>query len=259
MNTYEIFALKYAGPVERPATVLKWMRDYDKTVELAYYIWCLRISGGNAEQTVVVDTGIMPETAAGRNIYGYVNPVEMLSRIDVDASKVEHVILTHMHWDHANGIPLFPNATFYVQEKEYRFWLEDPLAKRPPLKQVSDDTSHQILKSLHGTRRLVLLDGDTELMPGIRCVLAPGHTVGLQAVAADTSKGTAVLGSDCAGLFSNYSEDWPTSIIANMLDWLRTYDKLKSIVSDGSILFPGHDPLMSTSYPEVAEGITRLV
>ena len=258
MNTYEIFALNYAGPLEGPAMMLKWMRDFDKTAKRGYFIWCIRAKGGDLDHTIVVDTGIVPEKAAERGIAGYVSPVQMLARLGVDAGEVKHVILTHLHWDHANGASLFPKATYYVQEKEYRFWTENPLAKRPPLRQVSDEGYLQLLKSLEGSSRLVLFDGDTELMPGIRCVLAPGHTLGLQAVTVNTEKGTALLGSDCAHLFDNYTEDWPSSIIMNMLEWLETYDKVRRLVSDPSLLFPGHDPLMRTNYPEVAEGVTRL-
>ena len=139
MSTYEIYALKYAGPLTGPAMMLKWMQNQDKTAERGYYIWCIKEKNGSDDRTIVVDAGILPGPAAAKEIAGYVNPAEMLARIGVDAGKVQHVIVTHMHWDHANGISLFPNATFYVQESEYRFWQEDPLAKRPPLRRVADE------------------------------------------------------------------------------------------------------------------------
>lgn len=258
MSTYEIYALKYAGPLKGPAMMMKWMCDMDKTALRGYYIWCIKETGGDSGKAIVVDTGITPEKAAEREIAGYVSPAEMVSRLGVDAQAVEHVILTHMHWDHANGVSLFPNATFYVQEVEYRFWTQDPLAKRPPLRRVGDDGCERYLKSLEGTGRLVLLDGDQDLMPGIRCVLAPGHTIGLQAVTVNTAKGTALLGSDCAHVFENYTDDWPSSIITDMLAWLRTYDKVRSLVTDTGLLFPGHDLRMTADYPAVAKDVTRL-
>jgi glyoxylase-like metal-dependent hydrolase (beta-lactamase superfamily II) len=258
MKTYEIFALKYAGPLEGPAMVLKWMRDLDKTAFRGYYIWCIREVDGNPEETIVVDSGITPETAAARDISPYVSPADMVLRMGTDAASVKHVILTHLHWDHANGVSLFPNATFYVQEKEYRFWLEDPLAKRPPLCHVGNVECLAYLKELEGTDRLVLLKGDTDLWSGIRCVLAPGHTVGLQAVTVNTSGGIALIGSDCAHVFENYTEDWPSSIIVDMLEWLRTYDKVRSLVTDTKLLFPGHDLRMTENYQKVAEDVTKL-
>jgi len=81
----------------------------------------------------------------------------------------------------------------------------------------------------------------------------------LQAVAVNTAKGTAILGSDCAHVFKNYQQDWPSALIIDMVAWMRSYDKLKSKVSSLELLFPGHDPLMSQNYPEIEKGVTQLV
>jgi glyoxylase-like metal-dependent hydrolase (beta-lactamase superfamily II) len=254
-GVYEILALRYAGPFEGSGALLMWLRDWDVVAQRCYYIWCIR----SEKETIVVDTGVSPERAGEMNLAGYVNPVEMLSRIDVDARQVKHVILTHIHWDHVSGVKLFPKATFYVQQREFRFWIEDPIARRPPLARSSDTEAISFLASLEGSERLVLLDGDCEIMPGIECLLSPGHTVALQAVAVETAKGTAIVGSDCAHLFRNFREEWPSAIITNLVDWLKTYERLKATVSEPELLFPGHDPLLTESYPKIADGITKLV
>lgn len=255
MAEYEIYALKYAGPFTSSGALLMWFKEWERIEKRNYYIWCLKGEG----QTVVVDAGVAPELAREKNLNGYVNPAEVLSRIDVKADEVQHVVITHIHWDHASGVSLFPNATFYVQDEEYRFWLKDRIAVRPPFRHVSDETSKAYLGSLEGTDRLVLLKGDQEILPGIECILAPGHTVALQAVAVDTARGMAILGSDCAHLFRNYREDWPSALIVDLVGWMKTYDKLRSKASSIDLIFPGHDPIMSTEYPEVAKDITRLV
>ena len=255
MSDFEIYALKYAGPFVRTGAHLMWYRDWDKTETINYYIFCIKGAG----ETVVVDTGLTPELAKQRQLDGYVSPDEVLSRIDVKAAEVRHVIVTHMHFDHANGVSLFPRATFYVQEDEYRFWVEDPIATRPPFKEVSDADAYTYLAALEGTDRLSLLKGDQQVIPGIQCLLAPGHTVGLQAVAVNTAKGTAVLGSDCAHVFRNYREDWPSALIVDLVGWMKTYDKLRARVSSPDLLFPGHDRLLLENYPQVAEDVARLV
>ncbi|NIO03728.1 MAG: MBL fold metallo-hydrolase [Proteobacteria bacterium] len=255
MPEYEIYALKYAGPLRSSGAFLMWLRDWDTVEERNYYIWCIK---GNGE-TVIVDTGVSPDLAREKDLAGYVSPAEVLSRIDVEAEEVRRVILTHIHWDHASGTSLFPKAMIYVQEREYRFWLEDRIAKRPPFKYVTDETSLTHLAALEKTDRLVLLKGDQEILPGIECLFAPGHTVGLQAVAVKTAKGTAILGSDCAHVFKNYREDWPSALIVDLVGWMRTYEKLRARASSIELLFPGHDVLMHEHYPAVAEGVTRLV
>jgi glyoxylase-like metal-dependent hydrolase (beta-lactamase superfamily II) len=255
MSDYEIYALKYAGPFVRTGAHLMWYRDWDTEEKINYYIWCIKGDG----QTVVVDTGVTPALAQERELEGYVNPAEVLARIDVKAEDVRHVVITHMHFDHANGVSLFPRATFYVQEEEYRFWAGDPIAARPPFASVSDAASTAYLASLEGSDRLVLLKGDQQIMPGINCLLAPGHTVALQAVAVHTARGTAILGSDCAHVFRNYHEDWPSVLIVDLVGWMRTYDKLREAASAPELLFPGHDRRMLEDFPQVAKDITRLV
>jgi glyoxylase-like metal-dependent hydrolase (beta-lactamase superfamily II) len=255
MVEYEIYALRYAGPFTSSGAFLMWLQDWEKVEKRSYYFWCIK----GIHETIIVDAGVSPDLAKERNLAGYVSPAEVLFRIDVKAEDVRRVILTHMHWDHASGALLFPEATFYIQELEYGFWTKDPIASRPVFKRSTDGAANAYLASLEGTDRLVLLKGDQNILPGIECLLAPGHSVGLQAVAVNTAKGTAILGSDCAHLFRNYREDWPSAIIVDLVGWMNTYEKLRAKASSPDLLFPGHDPLMSEKYPPVAEGVTRLV
>jgi glyoxylase-like metal-dependent hydrolase (beta-lactamase superfamily II) len=255
MPDYEIYALKYAGPFVRTGAHLMWYRDWELREKINYYIWCIRGAG----ETVVVDAGVTPQMARERALDGYVNPVNVLARLNIKADEVRHVVITHMHFDHAGGVSLFPEATFYIQEDEYRFWQKDPVAARPPFKHVADAVSSTYLASIEGTDRLVLLKGDQPIMPGIECLLSPGHTVALQTVAVNTARGTAIIGSDCAHVFRNYREDWPSALIVDLVGWMRTYDKLRERVSSPDLLFPGHDRRLLDDYPKVAPDITRLV
>jgi glyoxylase-like metal-dependent hydrolase (beta-lactamase superfamily II) len=252
---YEIYAVKYAGPLIGSVAMVFWNTDWDKKIERNYYIWVVK---GNGE-TLVVDCGVAPALAKARQIAGYVNPVQVLRRIGIEASQVKRVVITHVNFDHISGIELFSNATFYVQEKEFNFWIKDPIAKKPPFQRTSDPVGNAYLAGLEGTDRLVLIHGDKEILPGIELLLAPGHTPGLQVVAANTAKGTAIVGSDCAHLFRNYEEEIPSCIIVDLVAWMKTYDKVKAKASSLDLLFPGHDAKMLTDYPKVAEDITRLV
>lgn len=255
MIEYEIYALKSAGPFTSSGALLMWLQEWERVETRNYYFWCIKGGG----ETIIVDAGVSPRLARERNLAGYISPAEILSRIDVKAEDIPRVILTHLHWDHSSGASLFPRASFYIQELEYHFWMRDPIADRPPFKNLTEESAKAYLASLEGTNRLALLKGDQEVLPGIECLLAPGHSTGLQAVAVKTARGTAVLGSDCAHIFRNYREDWPSAIIVDLVGWMKTYDKLRAKASSPDLLFPGHDPLMSEEYPSVAEGVTRLV
>jgi glyoxylase-like metal-dependent hydrolase (beta-lactamase superfamily II) len=231
-----------------------WMKDWETVRQRNYYLWCLK----SPERTIIVDAGVSPQQAAQRNLANYVNPAEVLEGIDVDAGAVDQVIMTHLHWDHADGLAVFPAADVHVQKSERDFWLYDEMACRPPFTFFMSDAARATCRAIDEAGRMIAVDGDQSILPGIECLLAPGHSVGLQAVAVDTTKGTAILGSDCGHIFRNYQEGWPSNLVIDMVGWVRSVEKLKSHVSDPALLFPGHDPLMTENYPQVAPGITRL-
>lgn len=173
MAAHTIYALKYAGPLTSSGALIMWLREWERTVERNYYIWCLRGEQG----PMVIDAGASPALAKERKLAGYASPAEVLSRIGIQADEVGHVILTHLHWDHADGVALFPNATIYIQEEEYCFWVKDPLSKRAPLQFFVVDSYLEYLASLEGTDRLALFKGDQEILPGIECLSWPPGTM----------------------------------------------------------------------------------
>lgn len=253
---YRIFALKYAGPLTSSVAKVLLDTDWDKTIERNYYIWVVQGEG----RTVVIDCRVRQARAEQRNLRGYVSPAEVLQRIGIDAARVEHLVITHIHHDHVGGLELFPQAKVYVQRKEFDFWVTDPIARRPPFARVSDPAAVQGICALRGSERLVLVDGNQEILPGIELLLTPGHTPALQSVAVATAKGLAVLTSDCAHVHRTFEMDMPSSIMCDLPEWMRSLAKLRQRVSGKlDMLFPGHDVAMYLNYPEVAEDVTQLM
>jgi len=251
---YEIYALKYGGPYNRPAAIVRWLQDMDQTTTVNYYIFA--IVGGDGP--IIVDCGCSPKLAEERKLGNYVNPGEVLKRINIDIGSVKHVVVSHIHFDHVSGIELFPSAKFYVQEKEYNFWIKNPIAQRRPFLLPTDPAANAFLKKLEGTERLSLIRGKKKILPGIELMIAPGHTLGLQVTAVNTAKGTAIVGSDVAHTFFSYETDIPSSYIMDMVSWVKSYDKVRAKASSPDLLFPGHDIKLMENFPRVAEDITRL-
>jgi glyoxylase-like metal-dependent hydrolase (beta-lactamase superfamily II) len=253
---YKLYALKYAGPFTSSVAMVFFNKDWDKTIARNYYIWA--VQGGG--QTVVFDAGVRPALAAERKLGGYVSPDQALARIGIDAKKVEHLVISHIHFDHGGGIELFPKAKIYVQRKEYDFWVYDPISRRPPYAAVADAVANKQFGDLRGSGRLVLIDGDQKILPGIELLLTPGHTPALQSMAVNTAKGLAILTSDCAHIHRSFMEDNPSCLITDLPGWLNTYAKLRDRVKGNlSMLFPGHDKDMLEKYPKVAEDVTQLI
>jgi len=256
---YEIYALKYAGPFSSSVAMVFFNQEWDKTIDRNYYLWAIKGKNG----VTVVDTGTSLTEQSKRNLKGYVNPVEALARIGVDGSNVKQVIITHIHFDHVGGMEMFPQAfpqaKFYVQKKEFDFWTKDPLVKKKPFVGITDPLANKIIADMKGKGRLQIISGDQVILPGIELLLTPGHTLGLQSVAVNTAKGKAILASDCAHIARSFKEDNPSCLIMDMVAWLHSYEKLRAKASSIDLIFPGHDTLMLTNYPQVAEDVTRLV
>ena len=256
---YKIYACKYGGTAVRNKAISLWNTGWDEQAPINFYVWAIKASNG---ETLVVDAGPSPAIAAARKLPGYVNPVEVLARLDATADSVSKVVLTHAHWDHVGNIAAylhaFPKAKFYIQKQEFDFYVKNPLSQRKPIAVLFDPLASKVLGRMAGSDRLVIVDGDSNLAPGIDLFLAPGHTPGLQVVRVNTAKGPAVVGSDCAHLFQGYREDTGSCYVMDMLAWIQSFDKVKSKAAI-DLIFPGHDVLMTDNYPKVAEGITQLV
>ncbi len=139
---------------------------------------CLYLDTG--EHRVLVDTGagnLAPTT--GRL-------VQNLRSEGIDPGNIDTVILTHAHADHiggnldSDGNLAFPNARYVMSRVEWDFWTSKPdlssLNCGDHLEQLLLQYVEAMLPPIR--HRLDLVDGEEELVPGIRTIPAPGHTPG---------------------------------------------------------------------------------
>jgi glyoxylase-like metal-dependent hydrolase (beta-lactamase superfamily II) len=95
-----------------------------------------------------------------------------LLAMDVEPTDVDHLILTHLHYDHTGHVGRFRNARVHLQRKEYAGSMHKTYAEA-----YHPEDYREI-----PPERLFLYDGDTELFPGVTLLSTPGHTVGHQSV-----------------------------------------------------------------------------
>lgn len=225
--------------------------DHDLAMPLDYFVWAIhRANNENgARPPVVVDTGFSAEAAAARG-RTLIRPVaDSLRAAGIDPAEVEDVILTHLHYDHAGSLGIFPNARFHVQDAELAFATSrhvcDPAVRAP----FDGEPVAQLVRRLYEDR-VMFHDGDAEFAPGIRLARVAGHTAGLQAVVCDTARGPVVLASDAAHLYANITRANAFPIFIDHAAYARAQTRVMEL-ADGSLdhLIPGHDPLVLACFP----------
>lgn len=94
-----------------------------------------------------------------------------LKKLNINASEVKHIFLTHTDSDHVACLSLFKNAQVYVSEDEFKM-IDGSLKRSVFIKNSLPDKVK--------TERLVLLKNEELLLGGlkIKCVKTPGHTPG---------------------------------------------------------------------------------
>jgi N-acyl homoserine lactone hydrolase len=142
------------------------------------------------EARVLVDTGMTKLHPALADLHPTLRP---LNEQDFDLTGVDIVVNTHLHADHCGGNHLFAGKEIYVQRRE----LDDARGE--------DDYTIREWVEAPGVG-YVPVDGELELLPGLRLVPAPGHTPGLQVVVVETGGRPVVVGGDVAVWFGELDE-----------------------------------------------------
>ncbi len=133
---------------------------------------------------------------------------------------VTHVVYTHLHFDHMGNLELFaPTAELSVQRTEYEYGLNPHRFQKGGY-----------LRELIGSTRFRLLEGEGEIVPGVRVVPNPGHTPGHQAVVVEPDNGGRIVycGDTCP-VRENYEDRNITGILHNPVDALESIDALRAL------------------------------
>jgi glyoxylase-like metal-dependent hydrolase (beta-lactamase superfamily II) len=248
---YELYAIRYATAVRNHAEVFIGGDPHEGAVPMDYYVWMAR----NAEHTVVIDTGFDEATAKRRKRQFLCAPGEGLRMLGVDCAVVKHVVITHLHYDHAGNLRLFPEAQFHLQDAEMAFATGRHMA-HPFFSHAYDLEAVLTMVRLTYGARVRFHSGDAEILPGISVHHIGGHTLGLQVVRVWTRLGWMVLASDATHYLENMDSGRPFPIVADLTQMIGGWQRLRQLASSPQYIIPGHDPLVMQRYPE-AEAALR--
>jgi N-acyl homoserine lactone hydrolase len=208
-------------------------------VDIPVPVYLIRTDDG---ANVLVDTGMHPghvddpHHAYGEELADVILPAmapadrleSRLAEIGLDLADVTYVVNTHLHPDHCGGNFLFPHAELIVQREQYEEALAHP--------EIPDELFHR------AELRYRLLDGDTELWPGVHAIVASGHARGFQALLISLPSRPVLIAGDAIDTAEHVERDiWthcpePETARASAL-------RLEQLAADeGALLLYGHDP-----------------
>lgn len=254
-ETYEILAVKYAERTDRKRVESFIMADdHDAPHQLDYFVWVIR----NGNRTILVDSGFDEAEARKRQRAIMRSPAAALEQIGIPPAGIEHLIVTHLHYDHAGTLSAFPNARFHLQAAEMAY-ATGPCMCHPHLR-VPFTAEHvcEMVRHVY-SGRVHFHEGDAEIAPGVSVHKIGGHSRGLQCVRVATATGAVVLASDSSHFYENFETGKVFPIVVDVEDVLRGYARLKTLAASRRHIVPGHDPLVLQRYPALNSRMEGIV
>ncbi len=252
--TYDPYAIRYGTLPAFRVSGLILGADTARRMDIAMMVWLLRGSDG---RKVLVDAGFHRDDFVKRwKPTEFMAPSEAVARAGVPADSITDVIISHIHWDHLDGIDLFPKARVWVQRDEFMHHLDSTGAVKD---RAIDAGDAKVLAQIAREGRLMLVDGDAkEIIPGITAYTGGKHTFQSQFVTAKTPQGTIVLASDNLYLYENLVTHRPIAQTLDSLSNLAAHQRMTMLASDPRLIIPGHDPQVFVRFSAPGNGVAHL-
>lgn len=249
MTDWQVFSVKYADRNTRTRRDSFIFDDnHDAPHNMDYFVWVLR----QGNKTILVDTGYDEAEAAQRGRPILMDPREALKPLGIQPEAVTDVIVTHLHYDHAGGLHMFPNATLHMQTAEMAFATGPCMCHDTLRAPFSADHICEAVKRLY-SGKIRFYDGEAEIAEGLSVHCIGGHSRGLQCVRVKTQAGWLVLASDAAHYYENFMARKPFPIVVDLQNMLDGFDTLNRLASEPQLIIPGHDPLVCSMFPQYGD------
>lgn len=256
---YEVYAVRYATLANFPVAALIKGADSGRKLDIAMMVWVIRGNG----RTIVFDSGFYHD-----HFLKQWSPKDFLKASDaisesgitpaIHADDVTDVVISHMHWDHADGMDLFPKAQVWLQQDEFNYYTGEAWQHQDTHGGIDpDDVLTAVKLNLQGRVRMVHGDAQ-EILPGITCYIGGKHTYQSQFLAVNTRAGTVVLASDNMYLYENLDKHLPIAQTLDAASNLAAQDRMKHLAASSRLIIPGHDPAVFERFPRVGERAVRV-
>jgi len=214
--------------------IMTYLLNIAEPLECYEYIWYIE----GLKARILVDAGGPAETFTRRGFpaRNIASPAEALKKVGLSPEEIDLVICTHLHYDHIEFGYMYKNAKFVVQRAE----LEAALDPHPI--QKASYIPKEMLKGLN----FEVVEGDSQIVKGVKVLFTPGHTLGGQSVMVHTPKGEVIISGLCT-IRDNFEPPEPVRHLmpvitpGHHLDASEAFTSLKRIKKEADIVIPLHD------------------
>jgi glyoxylase-like metal-dependent hydrolase (beta-lactamase superfamily II) len=249
---YEVYAIQYARLAGFPASALILGADTARRVDLSMMVWLIKGEG----RVILVDAGFYRQRFLDAwKVVGFVRPSEAVARFGVRPEEVTDVAITHLHWDHADGADLFPNARVWVQQAELEHYRKPENLARSGV--FAEDIA--MLGRIEREGRLRPVPGDSQTIArGVTLFTGGRHTKESQYVTAWTRNGLVVIASDNVYLYENLTRHRPIAATWDTVSNLAAQDRMVRMAGGARLVVPGHDPAVFERFKSPIRGVARI-
>ncbi len=251
---WEVYAIRYATVPQFKVAGLIAGADTSRRLDIAMTVWLLKSPSG---RTVLLDAGFKRADLIARwKPTSYLRPDSAVSRAGVSVGDISDVIVSHIHWDHFDGVDLFPRAKIWIQREEVEHHID---ATGNVLDRAIDAPDAAMLTALRAAGRVELVSGDArEIIPGVTVYTGGKHTFQSQYIAVRTAQGVVVLASDNMYLYENLEKHLPIAQTLDAASNLAAQSRMVSLAASPRLIVPGHDPAVFERFESVAPGVVRI-
>ncbi len=171
-----------------------------------------------------------------------------LEQLDVDATRIEYLVNSHLHFDHTGGNELVPNAKIIIQAREWEAGHTPELMKA---------NAYHLADYGHG-HLVHTVNGEHDLFGDGRIVTIPtfGHTPGHQSLKVRLDSGDIILTADACYLRETLTNLHLPHLVYDRMQMINSLLLLRKLERGGARLFYGHDPQFWAQVPQAPREIT---
>lgn len=163
-------------------------------------------------------------------------PAAQLARLGLNPGDIRYLVVTHGDIDHVGGLADFPQATLVVGRAEVEAGPPRYFGDRRPV-------------GWPGNSDLRLIDEDSELVPGVRLLVTPGHSPGHLSLLVRLASGPVVLTADALSRPAELTEGFGGA--SDPVQAKRSAERLLALArAEGARIIYGHDPAQWPTLPK---------